>query len=517
MKGKVLANRFLVAVLMLSLLVVPLAGMAAAQDNEPSLEEQIEESIANGLTWLASQQAGDGSWGEYGCDRVAATGLVVLKFETRAIELGLDPLSQEYEYYDQVSRGLTYILNNAHEQPISTQPAGDPDGNGNGKGVYFSDCSGFHQIYTTGMAMMAIAASGQHEDVLQDAVDYMAWAQADSECGPHRGGWRYVPDCNSDNSNTGYVTLGLGYAKAAGVTIPQFVKDELSTWIDVIQDDVNGDSDDGGSWYEPYNRWVNILKTGNLIYEMRLVDDPPGTQRVQDAIDYIERHWNDGGICGTGWRDHRQAMFTMMKGFEGYGIELIDLDNNGEPEHNWFEEVALHLIQTQNPDGSWPWDCWSGRILSTAWALLTLERAIPRVPVSVDVKPQSCPNPLNTKAKGVLPLAIVGTGDFDVTQVNPDSVQLEGVVPLRWDLEDVATPFEPFLGKQDAYECTEDGPDGYMDLTLKFDQQEVVAALGEVNDGDVLVLGLSGRLKDEFGAWPIVGEDVVVILEKEKE
>jgi len=134
--------------------------------------------------------------------------------------------------------------------------------------------------------------------------------------------------------------------------------------------------------------------------------------------------------------------------------------------------------------------------------------------VGIDIKPQSCPNPINTKSNGVLPVAILGTGDFDVTTIDPASVRLEGVAPLRWALEDVATPFEPYTGKEDAYDCTCEGPDGFCDLTIKFKQQEVVTALGDVSDGDVLVLRLTGQLKEEFDGDDFIGEDVVVILKK---
>jgi hypothetical protein len=135
--------------------------------------------------------------------------------------------------------------------------------------------------------------------------------------------------------------------------------------------------------------------------------------------------------------------------------------------------------------------------------------------VQVDVKPGSCPNPLNIKSKGVLPAAILGASGFDVSQIDPASVSLEGVSPLRWSYEDVATPVEPFSGKEDCLEdCEEVYPDGYTDLTLKFDTQEVVAALGEVSDGDCLVLALTGELKEEFGGTPIFGEDVILILKK---
>ena len=103
--------------------------------------------------------------------------------------------------------------------------------------------------------------------------------------------------------------------------------------------------------------------------------------------------------------------------------------------------------------------------------------------------------------------------------MDPTSLRLEhlaGVAPLRWALEDVAAPYEPFLGKVDAYDCTEAGPDGFLDLTLKFNVQEVVAALGDLNDGDVLVLHLTGNLLEEYGGTPIAGEDVIRIIKKVK-
>lgn len=141
----------------------------------------------------------------------------------------------------------------------------------------------------------------------------------------------------------------------------------------------------------------------------------------------------------------------------------------------------------------------------------------PEVEVAVDVRPAGCPNPLNTKSRGTLPVAIAGTSEFDVTQIDPASVLLAGVAPRRWDIADVATPFEPFLGKDDVLDCTEEGPDGLLDLGLVFDTQAIVEALGPVEDGAAVVLPLTGTLLPEFGGTPIVGEDVVLILKKGKE
>ncbi len=138
------------------------------------------------------------------------------------------------------------------------------------------------------------------------------------------------------------------------------------------------------------------------------------------------------------------------------------------------------------------------------------------IPFPVDINPLPFRNPLNVDKKGVLPISILGTDDFDVTQIDPASVRLEGIAPLRWELEDVSTPFDPYIGKTDAFDCTEDGADGHMDLTLKFDAQEIVTALGGISDGDVLVLHLSGQLPEEFGSHNFFGEDVIVILKKGK-
>ena len=70
------------------------------------------------------------------------------------------------------------------------------------------------------------------------------------------------------------------------------------------------------------------------------------------------------------------------------------------------------------------------------------------------------------------------------------------------------------LEKKYCEDCNDLESDGCLDLTLKFSAQEIVAALGDVNDGDCIVLTLTGSLKEEFGRSPIIGEDVVVVLEK---
>jgi hypothetical protein len=126
--------------------------------------------------------------------------------------------------------------------------------------------------------------------------------------------------------------------------------------------------------------------------------------------------------------------------------------------------------------------------------------------VPVDINPRSCPNRLNLVSKCVLPVAILGTADFDVKTIDPTTVNLKGVAPLRWSLKDVATPYEPFAGKTDIYQCNTLGPDRNLDLMLMFDTEEVAAAIG---DFDVVILELSGQLRD---GTEIKGEDSAFII-----
>ena len=390
-RKKIVAMILLVVMLLTMLAVFKPTSMAAT-------EAEIDQVLNLGMQWLVAQQNVDGSWGTV--DQVGKTGFAVLKFETHAVTNGEDPLDPTYEYYDQVRNGLDYIFANASIIPISVQPSGDPDTDGDSFGVYFG--SDFVQTYETGIAMMAIAVCTHpemvvnvlgssvdgwtYEEVLQDAVDYLAFGQTDT--GNGRGGWGYAEnEGGSDNSNTGYATLGLAYAEASApygfaLTIPVFVKSELNIWIDYIQNDPGplddgGETDpDGGSGYTDPNFNVNILKTGHLLCEMAFVGDTRATQRVTDAVDYVVRHWNDANV-DPGWvgspaeNASYQAMYTTMTGLEALGIDEID-------GIDWLDEFSDVLVAQQNPDGSLPPCLWDDgeQILATEWALLTLQKVV---------------------------------------------------------------------------------------------------------------------------------------------
>jgi len=131
------------------------------------------------------------------------------------------------------------------------------------------------------------------------------------------------------------------------------------------------------------------------------------------------------------------------------------------------------------------------------------------VDVPVDIKPESCPNVWNSKQRGVLPVAILGTS-LPVSQIDPESIKLNGVPPLRSSLEDVGSPYSPYRGKANCdSDCTTAGRDGLEDLVVHFDAEQLAATLP--GSAGCFVLKLTGRLKAEHGGAAIAGEDVVSI------
>ena len=124
------------------------------------------------------------------------------------------------------------------------------------------------------------------------------------------------------------------------------------------------------------------------------------------------------------------------------------------------------------------------------------------IDVMIDIKPKSCPNPLNIKSKGKLSVAILGTPDFDVTKIDIDTLRLNGVVsPIRSKFKNVAAP-------PNDCDCLTTSADSIVDLSLKFKTQEIVATLGSVSKGLEVPLTITGELID---GTEFEGNDCVVI------
>lgn len=137
--------------------------------------------------------------------------------------------------------------------------------------------------------------------------------------------------------------------------------------------------------------------------------------------------------------------------------------------------------------------------------------------VILDVKPGSCVNPLNIGSRGVTPMALVGMDDFNIFEVDPRSLFVEGIPASRTSAEDVSSPGDLL----DTIDGCAGGPDGVPDLTIKFDTRPMVnnleARLGRsLLDGETFVVTVTGRYKEEFGGEQFQARDRVRIIRKGK-
>jgi hypothetical protein len=148
------------------------------------------------------------------------------------------------------------------------------------------------------------------------------------------------------------------------------------------------------------------------------------------------------------------------------------------------------------------------------------------MPVAIDIHPGSCPNPFNYGKKGVVPAAIIGTEDFDVTSVIVDSIRLNGDCPaVKWAYEDAAQPYEDgFSDPLSELDCLAypqtitlpdgtvvDYVDGITDLTLKFDSACVSATVPDpAGTPYVQLWTITGKYLNENGdEVDFSAEDVV--------
>lgn len=136
---------------------------------------------------------------------------------------------------------------------------------------------------------------------------------------------------------------------------------------------------------------------------------------------------------------------------------------------------------------------------------LVVEPGSSEIEVDLDIKPGSDENPVNTRSRGVLPVAILTTDDFDAADVDVSTVTLgdgsgvdASVAPRGEGGRNAAVPHASLEDVDD---------DGDLDLALKFATQDLVE-LGDLN-ASTTELFLNGETGD---GTAIVGSDAVRVI-----
>ncbi|UCF35206.1 MAG: hypothetical protein JSV78_07860 [Phycisphaerales bacterium] len=126
--------------------------------------------------------------------------------------------------------------------------------------------------------------------------------------------------------------------------------------------------------------------------------------------------------------------------------------------------------------------------------------------LELDIKPGSCPNSFNRTSQGVLPVALVGTEEWDMADVDISTLRIsradgvggevaphEGPPGPHTVVADVATPFYG-----EGCECAAGDADGIMDISMKFDTELVneVLEMADLMPGALVPLVVTGNLNN---------------------
>jgi hypothetical protein len=137
---------------------------------------------------------------------------------------------------------------------------------------------------------------------------------------------------------------------------------------------------------------------------------------------------------------------------------------------------------------------------------LAIDLGLETLVAHLDIRPGSCPNSVNASSKGVVSIALVGSADFDVSQVDVDSIRLSRSDGVGTNLpQEASRRSKPFFADvtsptcSGACDCNDSRKaDGTNDLILKFSTQTMAQQL-ELAGGErkaFVMLRITGMLLD---------------------
>jgi hypothetical protein len=313
----------------------PLRGLRSPRQAATAVESEItpelRTSIEKGLTWLAKQQAADGSYGNlshYG-PHVGITGLAGLAF------ISDGHLPGRGRYGAVVSRAISFVL--AH---------------GSESGLLAAETS-HGPMYGHGFATLFLAEAygmtnrPELRETLRKAVRLIVTTQN------REGGWRYQPVRNdADLSVTVCQVMALRAARNAGVYVDKSVIEDAIAYVKASQ------NPDGGFRYMLNSGGSAFARSAAGITAMQYAGVYAG-EEITRGLEYLERFTppkeQTVGHYFYGHYYAAQAMF--LAGDERWG--------------RWWPSVRAELLQKQDSDGFWRGQ--AGQEYGTAMALIILQ------------------------------------------------------------------------------------------------------------------------------------------------
>lgn len=341
-------------------------------DGAESHQEVLTKTISQGVSFLKTSQAEDGSWTSPSAPGVSGLALNGLLDAGLTVE---DPT---------VKKALEHLESFVQK-----------DG-----GVYFKDST--HRNYETCISMMVftkVNKDGRYQTIINNAEKFLRGLQWDEGEGIESsdtsfGGAGYGSHKRPDLSNTQFLIEAL---KAAGAKDDDPAIQKALKFVSRTQNLETENNttpfaskvNDGGFYYTPaaggeskagmtdnggLRSYASMTYAGlkSMVYAGLEKDDP----RVKAAWEWITKYYNLDDNPGMGKQGLYYYYQTFAKTLEAMEVETIE-DTLGR-KHDWKVELTAKLSELQKSNGSWinEADRWyeGDPNLVTAYALMALSR-----------------------------------------------------------------------------------------------------------------------------------------------
>jgi len=313
------------------------ASLPAVETHHPAAPTNSEindaqrMAVESGLTWLAAQQAEDGSFGSlshYG-PHVGITGLAGLAFMSEGSTPGRG------RYGEHVDRALTFVLRHGSES-----------------GLFAAETS-HGPMYGHGFATLFVAevyGMTNRSDVresLRRAVRLIVNTQNDE------GGWRYQPvRADADISVTICQVMALRAARNAGLYVDKEVIDKAIEYVKASQ------NPDGGFRYMLSSGGSAFARSAAGVAALQYAGIYTG-EEIERGLEYVRRFTppNEQTV-GHYFYGHYYAAQAMFLAGDRYWQQ-------------WWPPVRDELLEKQAPEGFWRGQ--AGQEYGTAMALIILQ------------------------------------------------------------------------------------------------------------------------------------------------
>jgi squalene-hopene/tetraprenyl-beta-curcumene cyclase len=366
----------LLSLFLLSGVLLCLSSDLAAQTVGPKAE-QLAKSRQQGANFLKTTQAADGSWTSP--DAPGISGLVTFSLLQSGVPAS-DPV---------VAKALKHL-----ESYIQ------PDG-----GIY--NPKSHHGNYETAICVLAFQAAnqgGKYNDLIKKADQYLRKLQWDdsencdkSDVKFGGAGYGRTGD-RPDLSNTSFFLDAL---QAAGAKKDDPAVQNALVFLSRCQNleseynttPFSAKVNDGGFYYTPAaggNSQAGNTDNGGLrsyasmtyagLKSMIFAGLTPDDKRVKAALEWITKHYSVSDNPGLGQQGVYYYFQVFAKSLSTAGMDYVK-DDQGK-SHDWRKELAEHLFEVQQTNGSWlnKNDRWyeGDPNLATAYTLMALKYCEPK-------------------------------------------------------------------------------------------------------------------------------------------